>query len=132
MLQTHVVADHHLAKMNKEEVIDILYEISDPEIKINIYDLGMIYNIDVEENLVKLDITLTSAGCPLAEELEDMISKEFAKKNMSVALNWVWSPNWTIDRITPEGKDQLVAIGFPMKLLEKSTWKKREKSDFNE
>jgi metal-sulfur cluster biosynthetic enzyme len=118
--------------LSEEKVIDLLYDILDPEIKVNVYDLGMIYGIDIQDSHVKLDITLTSAGCPLAETLEDNISSVFKENGINVSLNWVWTPAWSIDKITEEGKMQLVSIGFPMRLLEKSTWKKREKSDFNE
>ena len=118
--------------MLKEDVIDVLYDILDPEIKVNIYDLGMIYDIKIENNNVVLDITLTSAGCPLADILEEDISSSFKEKGVNASLNWVWTPAWSIDKITPEGRDQLVSIGFPMKLLEKSTWVKRQRSDFDE
>lgn len=136
MPQIPVLVEVHLAKMDtlvsKDQVIDILYDILDPEIKINIYDLGMIYDIKINDNNVVLDITLTSAGCPLAESLEEEINSAFKGKGINVSLNWVWLPSWSIDRITADGKDQLVSIGFPMKLLEKSTWVKRQKADFNE
>ena len=117
--------------ITEEEVIDVLYDILDPEIQINIYDLGIIYGINIDGDKVVLDITLTSAGCPLADVLEDNISSAFVGKNVSVSLNWVWLPAWDINRITTSGRDQLVASGFPMKLLEKSTWKKREKVNVN-
>ena len=118
--------------LTKEEAIDVLYDVLDPEIKINIYDLGMIYDIRTDANSIALDITLTSAGCPLAATLEDDIVSAFKEIDHTVSFNWVWIPAWGVDRITPEGREQLSAIGFPMALLEKSTWKKRTKEDFNE
>ena len=80
--------------MSKELIIEELYEILDPEIKVNIYDLGMVYDIRLEGNNVEIDITLTSAGCPLADKIEEDISVAMSKLGYNVALNWVWMPAW--------------------------------------
>ena len=118
--------------MSKELIIEELYEILDPEIKVNIYDWGMVYDIRIDGNDVEIDITLTSAGCPLADKIEEDIAKSMSKLGYTAKLNWVWIPAWDVSNITPEGRDQLAAIGFPMKVLMPSTWKKRTKEDFSE
>ena len=118
--------------MSKELIIEELYEILDPEIKINIYDLGMVYDIRLDGNKVNIDITLTSAGCPLADKIEKDINDAMDKLGYIATLNWVWIPAWDISNITPDGRDQLAAIGFPMKVLMPSAWKKRTKEDFDE
>lgn len=113
--------------LSTEEAIDVLYDILDPEISINIYDLGMVYDIKIDSSTISMDITLTSAGCPLADEIEKELVGAFGQKGYSVNLNWIWVPAWSIDRITSDGIQQLQAIGYPMKLLQKSTWVKRER-----
>jgi metal-sulfur cluster biosynthetic enzyme len=118
--------------MTKELIIEELYEIIDPEIKINVYDLGMIYDIRINDKNVDIDITLTSAGCPLADKIEEDLKNSMKKLGYNAIINWVWIPAWDISRITPEGKEQLASIGFPMKVLTSSTWKKRTKEDFHE
>lgn len=95
------------------DVAEALKDVIDPELGINIVDLGLLYgiNIDAEDN-VQLDMTLTSAACPLTDVIErqtDMVLQGLAN---SVTVNWVWMPAWGPDRITPDGREQLRAIGF--------------------
>ena len=92
---TDVVEQGSLAADN---VLEALKDVIDPELGINIVDLGLVYGVVIgPENQVRLDMTLTSAACPLTDEVQ---------------INWVWMPPWGPDRITPDGREQLRAIGF--------------------
>lgn len=97
--------------VTKEQVIEIAKQCFDPEIPVNIWDLGLIYDIDVkpEANEVNIRMSLTSQGCPSAqqipEDLKAKIKNDLKIKNVNVAL--VFDPPWTPERISEEGKKKL-------------------------
>ena len=94
----------------KNKVIEEIKKIFDPEIPINIYELGLIYKIEVDEkNNVDLDMTLNSPNCPVAESLPNQV-KESIKKVEGVSdvnLNLVWEPPWTQDKMSEAAKLEL-------------------------
>ena len=81
----------------------VLRRVKDPELNLNIVDLGLVYDVQVEENAVRIDMSLTSPGCPSGPEI--MGDAEAALRSMpgvsDVVVNLVWSPPWTPDRIEP-------------------------------
>jgi FeS assembly SUF system protein len=94
----------------EEEIIDALKSIYDPEIPVNIYGLGLIYDIDQSENgAVLIRMTLTSPGCPVAASLPlDVESRVGEIPGVtSVKVEIVWDPPWNPDMISEEGKLQL-------------------------
>ena len=94
----------------KELVITEIKKIFDPEIPVNIYELGLIYKIIVDEkNMVNIDMTLTSPNCPVAESLPNEV-KEKVKKVEGVSdvnLKLVWDPPWTNDKMSEAAKLEL-------------------------
>ncbi|MDY5153033.1 Metal-sulfur cluster biosynthetic enzyme [Actinobaculum suis] len=94
------------------EVLEALKDVIDPELSINIVDLGLIYGITTEGRHLHLDMTLTSPACPLDEYIAAEIESATAGIVDSVDINWQWLPPWGPDRITDDGRDQLRAIGF--------------------
>ena len=94
----------------KNKIIDSLKKIFDPEIPVNIYELGLIYKIEVaENNKVNVDMTLTSPNCPVAESLPNEV-KESIKKVEGVSdvnLNLVWEPPWDKDKMSESAKLEL-------------------------
>lgn len=99
----------------ENEVYELLYNVSDPEVGINIVDLGMVYGVDVKPHGIFINITLTSVGCPLQDLIEEEIRNTLATSEKigsnPVWLNWVFEPRWVPAMMTDEGKDQFVAIG---------------------
>ena len=94
----------------KEKVISEIKKIYDPEIPVNIYDLGLIYNIVVDEkNKVKIDMTLTSPNCPVAESLPNSVKNNVLKVDgvSDVDLNLVWDPPWDKDKMSEAAKLEL-------------------------
>ncbi len=94
----------------KDEIVETLKTIYDPEISVNIYDLGLIYSIEVEENKkVKIDMTLTSANCPFAQsipvEVRDKILLMDGIEETSVEI--VWDPLWGMDQMSETAKLEL-------------------------
>ena len=96
-----------------ENVLEALKDVIDPELGINIVDLGLVYGVVIgAENQVRLDMTLTSAACPLTDVIERQAQTILSGVTDEVQINWVWMPPWGPDRITPDGREQLRAIGF--------------------
>ena len=96
-----------------ENVLEALKDVIDPELGINIVDLGLVYGVVIgSENQVRLDMTLTSAACPLTDLIEEQAQQALALIADRVRIQWVWLPPWGPDKITPEGREQLRALGF--------------------
>jgi len=94
----------------KNKVIEAVKKIYDPEIPVNIYELGLIYKIDVDEkNKVNIDMTLTSPNCPVAESLPNEVKENIKKVEgvSDVNLNLVWEPPWDKDKMSEAAKLEL-------------------------
>ena len=94
----------------KNKVIEEIKKIYDPEIPVNIYELGLIYKIEVDEkNKVNLDMTLTSPNCPVAESLQNQVKENIMKVEgvSEVILNLVWEPPWDKDKMSEAAKLEL-------------------------
>ena len=94
----------------KEQIVSEIKKIYDPEIPVNIYELGLIYKIEIKEvKKVNIDMTLTSPNCPVAESLPRMVKDNILKLVGvdDVNLNLVWDPPWTKDKMSEEAKLEL-------------------------
>ena len=96
----------------EEQVIEVLKTCYDPEIPLNLYDLGLIYNIDIQDDKVFLTMTLTAPGCPMAgtvgPEVENRLLEVEGINDSFVEI--VWEPQWTPDMLTQVGKDLLSGL----------------------
>ena len=96
-----------------EDLTEALKDVVDPELGINVVDLGLIYGLHLDEgNALTIDMTLTSAACPLTDVIEDQTNTALEGLVSQVAINWVWMPPWGMEKITEDGRDQLRALGF--------------------
>jgi metal-sulfur cluster biosynthetic enzyme len=96
-----------------EDVEEAMRDVIDPELGINVVDLGLLYGVHVaDDNAVTLDMTLTSAACPLTDVIEDQTNSALAGLVKETKINWVWMPPWGPDKITDDGREQLRALGF--------------------
>ena len=95
-----------------EDLVEALKDVIDPELGINIVDLGLLYGITLEGNSAIADMTLTSAACPLTDVIEEQAHQSVAGLVDVFRINWVWLPPWGPDRITDDGREQLRALGF--------------------
>ena len=95
--------------ITKEQVIDQIKQVYDPEIPVNVWDLGLIYNIDIQESNVHVKMSLTSQGCPSARELPNMVRSRIAGLSgvSDVNVEVIWEPQWNPTMISPEGKKVL-------------------------
>ena len=98
---------------NVADLEEAMRDVVDPELGINVVDLGLVYGITVdgEANAV-IDMTLTSAACPLTDVIEDQTGAALEGLTSSFRINWVWMPPWGPDKITDDGREQLRALGF--------------------
>ena len=101
------------ASVSIDDVTEAMKDVVDPELGINVVDLGLVYGVHVDEGAnVVLDMTLTSAACPLTDVIMDQTNSALEGIVNDVAINWVWMPPWGPDKITEDGREQLRALGF--------------------
>ena len=107
-LEQEALSDEEL----KERVIEALKTVYDPEIPVNIYDLGLIYNVDLHGKFVHVDMTLTAPGCPVAHTFPGMVERsvELVPGVSGAAVELVWDPPWTPDLISEAARLELGLI----------------------
>jgi metal-sulfur cluster biosynthetic enzyme len=105
---------------SRDDIDEAMRDVVDPELGINVVDLGLLYDVTVDESgggtVITLDMTLTSAACPLTDVIEDQTCAALTGGPKPLAsevrINWVWMPPWGPDKITDDGREQLRALGF--------------------
>jgi len=104
-----------------DDLEEAMRDVVDPELGINVVDLGLVYGITVDRNdgsprTAVIDMTLTSAACPLTDVIEDQTRSVLTEGPSplvdDIRINWVWMPPWGPDKITDDGREQLRALGF--------------------
>jgi metal-sulfur cluster biosynthetic enzyme len=97
-----------------DKIEESLKDVIDPELGVNIVDLGLIYDLawDDENDALIISMTLTSAGCPLTDVIEEQTGQALDGIVERYRMNWVWMPPWGPERITDDGRDMMRAIGF--------------------
>jgi metal-sulfur cluster biosynthetic enzyme len=98
--------------LTAEDVEEAMKDVVDPELGINVVDLGLLYGVHIDGSDVTLDMTLTSAACPLTDVIQDQTNQALEGIARDVAINWVWMPPWGPDKITDDGREMLRALGF--------------------
>jgi metal-sulfur cluster biosynthetic enzyme len=108
-----------VANLTKAAVEEALKDVIDPELGVNVVDLGLVYGIHIDERDesdqqdVVVDMTLTTPACPLTDMIEDQVGIVLTDAGAATAkVQWVWSPPWGQDMITLEGREQLRMLGF--------------------
>ena len=97
----------------RDEVVEAMKDVVDPELGINVVDLGLVYDVHLDDDTnVVLDMTLTSAACPLTDVITDQTNQALEGIVNDVTINWVWMPPWGPDKITEDGREMLRALGF--------------------
>ena len=111
--QVDVTPAGGVSTLSVDDVEEAMKDVVDPELGINVVDLGLIYGLRLEDdNTLTIDMTLTSAACPLTDVIEDQTNSALEGLVGDVTINWVWMPPWGPDKITPDGREQLRALGF--------------------
>ena len=91
-----------------------LAEVQDPEMPVNLVDLGVIYDVRDDAGTVEVDLTFTAMGCPASEFILDDVRERLLREDgvHDVRINVVWNPPWTSERMTQAGRDALEAWGL--------------------
>jgi metal-sulfur cluster biosynthetic enzyme len=101
------------ATPSQADIEEALRDVIDPELGINVVDLGLLYGVQLDAaGAATVDMTLTSVACPLTDMIEAQAAAALEGLVSDVKINWVWNPPWGPDRITPDGREQLRALGF--------------------
>jgi metal-sulfur cluster biosynthetic enzyme len=101
------------APVSRDDLMEALKDVVDPELGINVVDLGLIYDVTIDaDSTATIDMTLTSAACPLTDVIEDQTSTALEGLVSGFKINWVWMPPWGPDKITDDGREMLRALGF--------------------
>jgi metal-sulfur cluster biosynthetic enzyme len=95
-----------------DDVTEAMKDVVDPELGINVVDLGLVYDVHLNDGDVVLDMTLTSAACPLTDMIADQTEQVLEGLAKTVSINWVWMPPWGPDKISDEGREMLRTLGF--------------------
>ncbi|AMT93995.1 MULTISPECIES: metal-sulfur cluster assembly factor [Brevibacterium] len=96
-----------------DEVREAMMDVVDPELGVNIVDLGLVYGLSVEDDgTAVIEMTLTSAACPLTDVIEDQTAQSLEGIVPAYRINWVWMPPWGPEKITEDGREQMRALGF--------------------
>jgi metal-sulfur cluster biosynthetic enzyme len=96
-----------------EDVTEAMHDVVDPELGINVVDLGLVYGITISSDYVAaIDMTHTSSECPVTDAIEDQTQMALDGLVKDFRITWVWMPPWGPDKITDEGREQLRALGF--------------------
>ncbi|HEY1701245.1 MAG TPA: metal-sulfur cluster assembly factor [Trebonia sp.] len=97
----------------QEDILEALRDVVDPELGVNVVDLGLVYGVDLDDaKVATLDMTLTSAACPLTDVIEEQAGAALEGIVSDFRINWVWMPPWGPENITDDGREQLRALGF--------------------
>jgi len=93
-------------EITKKDIIQCIKTVMDPEIPVNIYDLGLIYSISIDKNNVIIEMTLTNPNCPVAGQMPENVGKsvETLKDLNSIEVKLVWNPVWTKDLMSEDAK----------------------------
>jgi metal-sulfur cluster biosynthetic enzyme len=100
-----------------EDLEEAMRDVVDPELGINVVDLGLVYGIQSSGGVATIDMTLTSAACPLTDVIEEqaraaLVGGPNGGLVDDIKINWVWMPPWGPEKITDDGREQLRALGF--------------------
>jgi metal-sulfur cluster biosynthetic enzyme len=95
-----------------DDLEEAMRDVVDPELGINVVDLGLVYGIQAVDGVATIDMTLTSAACPLTDVIEDQSASALDGIVDGFRINWVWMPPWGPEKITPDGREQMRALGF--------------------
>lgn len=107
------MSDVNAAQTSLEDIEEALKDVIDPELGVNVVDLGLLYGLKyADDGALLIDMTLTTAACPLTDVIEEQVGQSLDGLVDDWRLNWVWMPPWGPERITEDGRDQMRALGF--------------------
>ena len=110
---TAATAEPEQVSKEIEDILEALRDVVDPELGINVVDLGLIYGVLLDgPDRPTIDMPLPSAACPLTDVIEEQAAEALKDTVDDFTINWVWMPPWGPESITDDGREQLRALGF--------------------
>lgn len=101
--------------ITREQAVEVLKTVFDPEIPVSVWDLGLVYGLDVADGRVAVTMTLTTPGCPIGPQIAAEVEEKMrAAGARHASVIFVWSPPWTTKMVTPEGRLQLQILDIPV------------------
>jgi FeS assembly SUF system protein len=99
-------SENEFSLINKEEIIACIKTVMDPEIPVNLYDLGLIYSIENNNNNILIEMTLTNPNCPVAGQMPENVAKSIEQIDglRSIEVKLVWTPTWSKDLMSEDAK----------------------------
>lgn len=109
---------NNIGRVSEEDIQDALHNVVDPELGIDVVDLGLVYGIEIDElGRAILTMTLTTPACPLTDLIEDECASALVGLVDEFRIDWTWKPRWSVENITEDGRAQLEALGYNLNNL---------------
>lgn len=109
---------NNIGRVTEEDIQEALHNVVDPELGIDVVDLGLVYGIEIDElGRAILTMTLTTPACPLTDLIEDECASALVGLVDEFRIDWTWKPRWSIENITEDGRAQLEALGYNLNNL---------------
>ena len=110
-----------IGRVTEEDILDSLHDVVDPELGIDVVDLGLVYGIEIDElGRAIITMTLTTPACPLTDLIEDECANALAGLVEEFRIDWTWKPRWSVENINEDGRAQLEALGYNLNSLQAS------------
>lgn len=107
-----------IGRITEEDIQDALHDVVDPELGIDVVDLGLVYGIEIDElGRAIITMTLTTPACPLTDLIEDECASALVGLVDEFRIDWTWKPRWSVENITEDGRAQLEALGYNLNNL---------------
>lgn len=108
-----ITAVDSIGRATADDVKEALHQVIDPELGVDVMDLGLVYGIEIDSlGRAIITMTLTTPACPLTSLIEDECATVLAGLVDEFRIDWTWTPPWNVDMMTPEGAEQMAALGF--------------------
>lgn len=108
-----------IGRVTEDDILDALHDVVDPELGIDVVDLGLVYGIEIDElGRAIITMTLTTPACPLTELIEDECANALAGLVEEFRIDWTWKPRWSVENINEDGRAQLEALGYNLNSLQ--------------
>lgn len=109
---------NNIGRVSEEDIQEALHNVVDPELGIDVVDLGLVYGIEIDElGRAILTMTLTTPACPLTDLIEDECASALVGLVDEFRIDWTWKPLWSVENITEDGRAQLEALGYNLNNL---------------
>lgn len=109
---------NNIGRVSEEDIQEALHNVVDPELGIDVVDLGLVYGIEIDElGRAILTMTLTTPACPLTDLIEDECASALVGLVDEFRIDWTWKPRWSVENITEDGRAQLEALGYNLNNL---------------